>query len=103
MEGKILLATGKPSDKDGEPKFLADSIKEFGLQEQQAESSVTIKIPAAASDELFNQLKQLFESAPGDLSVNLLINQQKIKTPFRINLDENLKVKIKEILGSNLP
>ncbi|MEJ0021941.1 MAG: DNA polymerase III subunit alpha [Candidatus Doudnabacteria bacterium] len=101
---KIVLMTGKMSDKDGEPKFLADTIKLFAeTTAPSQESSVTIKIPTAASDELFGQLKQLFESAPGDLNVNLMIDQQKIKTPFRIDLNEELKSKIKELLGSNLP
>src|SRR4029077_19734648 len=99
---KIVLMTGKLSDKDGEPKFLADSIKEFENASPStlspSPSSVTIKIPPAASDELFGLLKQLFESAPGNLNVNLMIDQQKIKTPFRIDLSEELKLKIKKLL-----
>ena len=103
-DGKIIIITGKNSDKDGEPKFLADTIKEFGQQAiPAAPTSVTIKIPEAATDELFEELKKLFESYPGELNVNLMIKEQKIKTPFRINLDDSLKVKIKELLGSNLP
>ncbi len=100
VEEKILLVTGKLSDKDGEPKFLADELREFGQQTIPQEFSVTIKIPEAATDELFGQLKQLFESAPGEISVNLMIKQQKVKTPFRINLDDALKIKIKELLGT---
>lgn len=100
VEGKILLISGKHSDKDGEPKFLADSIKEFGQQTiPQVPVSVTIKIPEAATDELFGQLKELFESAPGELSVNLMIKEQKVKTPFRIDLNDELKSKIKKLLG----
>ena len=104
-EEKIVLVTGKLSDKDGEPKFLADDLKEFGTRSPLPgpPSSVTIKIPEAATDELFASLKSLFESAPGDLSVNLMIKEQKVKTPFRINLNDELKTKIKELLGSNLP
>jgi len=103
VEGKIVLATGKLSDKDGEPKFLVDDMREFGQQSiPQEPQSVTIKIPEAATDELFAQLKTLFESAPGDMSVNLMIREQKVKTPFRINLDDELKVKIKALLGNNL-
>ncbi|MEO8065641.1 MAG: DNA polymerase III subunit alpha, partial [Candidatus Doudnabacteria bacterium] len=100
-EGNIVLVTGKLSDKDGEPKFLADTIKSFSAGETPSrDSSVTIKIPPAASDELFAQLKQLFESAPGSLNVNLMIDQQKIKTPFKIDLNEELKTKIKQLLGN---
>jgi DNA polymerase III subunit alpha len=101
VEGKILLITGKLSDKDGEPKFLADELQEFGQQNLPTEpSSITIKIPEAATDELFASLKQLFESAPGEMMVNLMIKEQKVKTPFRINLNDELKVKIKELLGT---
>src|SRR5258708_5451573 len=101
MEGKILLVTGKLSDKDGEAKFLADEIREFGQSTLPAEpTSVTIKIPEAATEEFFGQLKQLFESAPGEMSVNLMIKEQKVRTPFRINLNEDLKLKIKQLLGN---
>jgi DNA polymerase-3 subunit alpha len=100
VDGKIVLVTGKLSDKDGEPKFLADDMREFGQTSiPQEPVSVTIKIPEAATDELFGQLKQLFESAPGEMSVNLMIKEQKVKTPFRINLDDELKLKIKQLLG----
>ncbi len=105
QEEKIVVMTGKLSDKDGEPKFLADSIKEFGSQASNLApqpSSVTIKIPEAATDELFEQLKTLFESSPGELGVNLQIKEQKIKTPFRISLSDDLKMKIKELLAQNL-
>ena len=98
---KILLIKGKLSDKDGEAKFIADEIKELGQQAlPSAPQSVTIKIPEAATDELFGQLKELFESAPGDLNVNLMIKEQKVKTPFRIDLNEDLKSKIKQLLGT---
>ena len=115
VEEKLVLVTGKLSDKDGEPKFLADEIKEFGTSSPStlpparlaSESvagrpspSVTIKIPAAATEELFQQLKQAFESSPGEMGVNLMVNEQKIKTPFRITLTDDLKIKIKQVLGS---
>ena len=106
LEEKIVLITGKLSDKDGEPKFLADEIKEFGNNAApeatgaQPYPSVTIKIPAAATDELFEQLKQAFESSPGEMAVNLIVNEQKIKTPFRITLNDDLKTKIKQVLGT---
>jgi DNA polymerase III subunit alpha len=100
VDGKILLVTGKLSDKDGEPKFLADEMREFGQQNLPTEpTAITIKIPEAATDELFGQLKQLFESAPGEMMVNLMIKEQKVRTPFRINFNDDLKSKIKQLLG----
>ncbi len=107
IEEKLVLVTGKLSDKDGEPKFLADEIKEFGGLSSlpsalgaQPFPSVTIKIPSAATDELFEQLKQIFESSPGEMGVNLMVNEQKVKTPFRITLTDDLKARIKQALGS---
>lgn len=100
-DGKMVLIKGKLSDKDGEPKFLADEIKELGQQTMPIEpAAVTVKIPASATDELFEQLKTAFESSPGEMAVNLMINDQKVKTPFRIDLNDDLKLRIRQILGS---
>lgn len=98
---KILIITGKVSDKDGETKFLANEIKEFapGLPTANLPQSVTIKIPANASEELFLELKKLFELFPGEIEVSLLIDDQKIKTPFRVNLTDDLKNQIRGLLG----
>jgi DNA polymerase-3 subunit alpha len=102
IEGKIVLINGKLSDKDGEPKFIAEDLKEFNEQTTLPlqNPTVTIKIPEAATDDLFEQLKQLFQSHPGDLGVNLMIKEQKIKTPFRVNLNDDLKSKIQALLRS---
>lgn len=112
---KIVLISGKISDKDGQPKFLADEIKLLDLVSSRpvespsrtvpkianiANPSVTIKIPDSSSEEIFLELKNLFETAPGNTSVNLLIKQQKVKTPFKINLDDELTSKIKKVIGS---
>lgn len=96
-ESRILLITGRVSDKDGVPKFLADDVKE--LNNSATSPSVTIKIPESANDELFLSLKKLFEAHPGEIVVSLQINDQQVKTPFKINLSEDLKGKIKELLS----
>ncbi|HYC79406.1 MAG TPA: DNA polymerase III subunit alpha, partial [Candidatus Binatia bacterium] len=104
----ILLFTGKVSDKDGVPKFLAEDIKVFSsdMVPQPAKpasrtaigSTVTIKIPGNVSQEIFIELKKLFELYPGNLDVNLVINEQKIKTPFKISMNEELKSRIKSLI-----
>jgi DNA polymerase-3 subunit alpha len=99
-EEKMVLVTGKLSDKDGETKILADNIKELTASDLSKEVSVTIKVPENANDQLFEELKKLFESSPGEISVNLMVNQQKIATPFKIDLTEDLKTKIKELLAA---
>jgi hypothetical protein len=62
-------------------------------------STVTIKIPKIVSEEIFIELKKLFEQYPGHLDVNLVINDQKIKTPFKISMNEELKGRIMELIG----
>jgi DNA polymerase III subunit alpha len=106
----ILVFSGKVSDKDGVPKFLADEVKLFNLDQipQPAKpvrtlpangSTVTIKIPGNVSQEIFVELKQLFEQFPGHLDVSLVINEQKIKTPFKITMNEELKGRIKALIN----
>jgi DNA polymerase-3 subunit alpha len=121
----ILVFSGKISDKDGVPKFLADEIKLFSLDHlpqpamparlannhtpnqyskaqgtsPAAGSTVTIKIPGNVSEEIFIELKKLFELYPGHLDVSLVINEQKIKTPFKITMNEELKGRIKSLIN----
>ena len=115
---RILVVRGKVSDKDGIPKFLADDVQEFSMEmiprpamPQRASSpaptqtapsqgtTVTIKIPGNVSEEIFVELKKLFEQYPGHLDVSLVINEQKIKTPFKITMNEELKGKIKSLIN----
>ncbi|HYE22617.1 MAG TPA: OB-fold nucleic acid binding domain-containing protein [Verrucomicrobiae bacterium] len=102
---KIVVISGKVSDKDGVPKFLADDIKEIDefinsipRPEPTAPKIVTITIPGNASEEIFIQLKKLFEAYPGEQPVNLMINQQQVKTPFRVSMNVELKEKITQLL-----
>ena len=101
IEEKIYLFEGKASDKDGIPKFLADDIKDFTNQLPPANaSSVTIKIPASVSEEVFIELKKIFEAFPGDLEVNLMINQQKVKTPFRVSVSDEFRTQVSSLIGN---
>lgn len=101
VEEKILLIKGKVSDKDGTPKFLAEEFKDLSSMSVRPENptSITIAIPENVQQSVFMDLKKVFELYPGDLSVNLMINQQQIKTPFRINLNDNLKTEVARLLG----
>lgn len=100
-EDKILLFTGKVNDKDGIPKFLVDDIKEFGQTTiPSAPPSVTIRIPATVSEDVFVELKKIFEQHPGELEVNLMINQQRVKTPFRVNVDDEFRNQVSDLIGN---
>jgi DNA polymerase-3 subunit alpha len=103
LEEKIYMFSGKVNDKDGVPKFLVDDIKEFGQQsipKPAAATSVTIKIPASVSEEIFVELKKIFEEYPGELEVNLMIDQQKVKTPFRVNVSDEFRTRVASLFGT---
>jgi DNA polymerase III subunit alpha len=107
---RIVLLTGKVSDKDGVPKFLADDIKDLSeminnvkqsqtpIQQQSTINVVNIDIPQNAREEIFIELKKLFEAYPGEQPVNLIVNKTQVKTPFRISLNNELRSKITELL-----
>ena len=107
LEEKIYLFEGKANDKDGIPKFLVDDIKDLQSPESHPSplipppSSVTIRIPANVSEEIFVELKKIFEAFPGELEVNLLINQQKVKTPFRVNVSEDFRSQVSNLIANN--
>ncbi len=122
---KIVIITGKTSDKDGVPKFLADEIKELSVMidqvnqmasgphpqenDQQAPPKfvptptgpniVTITLPSNANEAVIMELKKLFETYPGEQPVNLMVNKQQVKTPFKIRLNPELKEKISQLLS----
>ncbi len=103
---KIVVISGKISDKDGVPKFLADEIKELDdfikaipkPEAKRGPNIVTISIPNNASEQVFIELKKLFELYPGEQPVNLMVNQQQVKTPFRVSMNTELKEKITQLL-----
>ncbi|MBI4049258.1 MAG: DNA polymerase III subunit alpha [Candidatus Doudnabacteria bacterium] len=97
QESKIVLITGRVSDKDGVPKFIAEEIRD--LDSEPPAQTVTIKIPESANDDLFVSLKNLFQAHPGEMLVSLQIRGQQVKTPFKIKLSEDLKGKIKALLS----
>jgi hypothetical protein len=95
--------SGKANDKDGVPKFLVDTAKEFGqttIPTPANATSVTIRIPASVSEDIFIELKKIFESFPGELEVNLMINQQKVRTPFRVSVTEEFRTRVSGLIGT---
>ncbi|MGE5298396.1 MAG: DNA polymerase III subunit alpha, partial [Acidobacteriaceae bacterium] len=113
---RILLVSGKVSDKDGVPKFLADEIKDINqmirdIKQARSEQAgqqttpvppaqeVTIDIPASAREEIFVELKKILEAFPGEQSVNLLVSNQQVKTPFRVSWNSDLQNQVKTLLG----
>jgi DNA polymerase III alpha subunit len=116
-EGKIVLVTGKISDKDGTLKILADEarlvnqdeIDRFDMIQKQrqpafaeasaGEGKLFITLPPNASSELLRKISSVLSSAPaGDCKVFLELSQGRLETPYRIGYDQNISKKLQEIV-----
>ena len=144
---QIVLVRGKISDKDGEIKMLADSIKaiddpnvgdmksgignrkpklkpksqthKFDSHVPSKNSSgnlggqvkktklLKIRIPVAASPDVFEQLKEVFQKHPGDSRVSLVIpdregTPREIKTDFTVESTDEFKGQLREVLKESI-
>jgi len=118
QEDKIILASGKISDKDGEFKLLCDSAKAVTQEElekfqriemtqkknsQQAAnshtiSSITLTLPQGATKEVLTNLSQFFDKCEkGETKVYLEITKSKMETPYRIKYSAELLTLIQKI------
>ncbi|PIU01876.1 DNA polymerase III subunit alpha [bacterium (Candidatus Torokbacteria) CG09_land_8_20_14_0_10_42_11] len=125
QENKIILVSGKISDKDGEPKLLAESaspvtiemLKQFQekTQSQKIEPNsvfvgnsppVQIELPGGADRAMLMKLKSFLSGRPGSSSVFLQIPdhnpfaRKKIKTEFKVNFDDHFSQNLREFLGA---
>ena len=119
-EEKVILATGKISDKDGEFKLLCDSVKTInedelekfkrvlntqkknGRAEKKQESSttgkITITLPNNFNKEILKNLSAFFDRCElGAMKVYLSINGSKLETPYCIKNTAELEAAIKKI------
>ena len=127
IDGNLrILASGKVSEKDGEPKLILEdlmelteenvkrngkiaisvpSIKTYVLNKAETPKAV-VSIPSAAAQDIFGLLKSAFEQYPGNTQIVLMIpdnngNNRQVATSYRVDLNSELKNKIKEILNSH--
>jgi DNA polymerase III alpha subunit len=61
---------------------------------------ITIKYPAAATPELAAKTKEIFLAHPGDAAVFLRVGDKFIKTNFKVDLTEDFKKGVVNILGA---
>jgi len=119
IEDKVILASGKISDKDGVFKMLCDSVKAIteedidqfkrvlsaqkanGFSETQKKySRITITLPENSSQEIVKKLSEFFDSCDrGSAKLYLNINNSRLETPYCIRPKED----IKEVLGKLIP
>ena len=121
-EGKIILATGKISDKDGTLKLLCDEarlvnrdeIERYRALENQRKTDVErenslqkifLKLPQKSNSELLRKISGILSQAKsGNSKIYLEFESgssaktNRLETPYRIEYDKNVAEKIREIL-----
>jgi DNA polymerase III alpha subunit len=118
IEDKVILASGKISDKDGEFKLLCDSAKTVTPEEldkfQRIEitqkknspkqapplvSTLTLILPQGATKEALKNLSQFFDQCEkGETKIYLEIAKSKMETPYHIKYSPELPISIQKII-----
>jgi DNA polymerase-3 subunit alpha len=118
QEDKIILASGKISDKDGEFKLLCDSVKAITQEEldkfkrieitqkkngqlnnSSSSSIIIITLPPESTKEALKNLSQFFDRCEkGETKIYLEIKQSRMETPYRIKYSTELPSLIKKII-----
>jgi DNA polymerase-3 subunit alpha len=94
-EEQLVIIEGKASDKDGEPKLLADTARRLDTSALQAFATesinrpLIIQLPKNYPKSQFDELHQVLDSHPGRTPVEIRVpNGQGAKTiPTRYNID----------------
>jgi DNA polymerase-3 subunit alpha len=105
----IIQVTGKVSDKDGEPKLIADDIKELpsdelyemALGEMEKDKQVVIYLNDTKNQDTLQKIKDILIKNPGNALVILNIgsgnNSQRIKTQTTIRISDEVISALKQI------
>ncbi|MDZ4385516.1 MAG: OB-fold nucleic acid binding domain-containing protein, partial [Candidatus Moranbacteria bacterium] len=118
-EDKVVLASGKISDKDGNFKILCDSVtvvnqaevekfsrilatrklNEKPVEKKADATKLIITLPGSADKDTLKKLSQYFDRCDaGALKIYLAINNQKLETPYCITQSDNLETNLKNII-----
>jgi DNA polymerase III alpha subunit len=129
-EEKVILTSGKISDKDGVFKLLADSVKIVTAEEvekmkrimrtqktngslkfvthpgpaEKSNNRIIITLPVNSSADDIKKLSQFFDKCDrGTYKVYLNINNSRLETPYRVQKSRDLKKSLQDIiLGSKI-
>jgi DNA polymerase-3 subunit alpha len=131
-EDKVILASGKISDKDGSFKLLVDSAKIINLEEMEQRAriiatqknngtiiaptqkkdapktpdekpKITITLPATSNQETLKTLSAHFGKCDaGDTKIYLKINGTKLETPYCIKPSLDLENEIKKLIPGTI-
>ena len=106
---KVISVTGKISYKDGEPKLLANGIKDIpsdelylmALNELESQKQLTIHLPDIKDQGVLHRIKELLESNPGQAPVFLNVGSGQeantIKTKSSVRITRDLINKLRSI------
>jgi DNA polymerase-3 subunit alpha len=103
---RVLEVTGTLSDKDGEPKLLADSLTTLptdeiyllALGEKEKQHILKITLKTTPKPEVLQVLRNIIENHPGNTEVVLEIqNSSKVRTPLKARTSPQLLKELKEL------
>jgi len=104
LEDKLVLITGKISEKDSEPKILCEAVADLKIEEMK-NKMLNINIPKNTDKEVINELKRLLGESKGTMIVflNLYTSQniKKVKLKQGINYTNELNNKLTSLLGDD--
>lgn len=105
QEDRIVIVTGKVSDKDGVAKVITNSARPFDPTTQAPSlSSYIISLPERPTTKRLEELKSLFSRFPGTRQIQLKIRDgsktQVISTKFMVSPSQEFEKELDSILQS---
>jgi len=114
VEGNLIHLSGRLSFKDGkgnlaEPKIIVNEAKKLEKKPSLYKGTelpvLHLRINKGASRELLNDLKSIFSLFRGESEVVLHLPEsgryRPVKITAKVNLDDNLLLKLKDLLGED--
>lgn len=112
-EEKIILVSGQVSEKDAEPKILANMIWSIDVNnveqvmhqaslyqsKNMQKCKLLIKYPVTATPVLAHQVKELFNRYSGTNPVFLAVDKKLIKTNFTVRYCPQFVIEVEKLLG----
>ena len=102
QEDKLVMLTGKISEKDSEPKKLCDSVSDLMIEDIK-NMTLNLTIPRDTDKEIIDELKKVLEQEKGNMPVylNLFVGQnlKKVKLTQGITYTTETKNKLINLLS----
>ena len=109
QEDNVILVEGKiSSGKNNEPKILADKavlltedvVKNYA-KTQNAPKVVSLKLPGSLNVEVMAKIQKLFSKNKGEVKIILDFGGKKVRVPFGVAWNGELREKLKNLLGNS--